>query len=338
MQTYKVTGINLKAMPLGEADRLLTILTPEQGLIRVIAPAARKQNSKLGGRSGLFVVNALLITQGKSLDRINQAETVTSYAGLSRALSKLTAAQYLAELALHQALSDHPQVELFTLLTEHLSRIEQAQGDLSVLACLSHGVYQLLALAGLAPQAHRCCLTGTTLDWQGADRCGFSIEAGGAVNLDALAREQAALETEAIVPAPIGAVVGAATIQRVRSAPASYRTSGPRQTGPSKSGPTTPRLLPSRRNPRVMVPLLATELFLMQQLAQGSLDGIAAQTMPTGSAPEPAALEPAWLTPAWLTIERLLRQYAQFHFDQPIRSAALIDGCFAALAPQPISV
>ena len=67
-RTYKVTGINLKGMPLGEADRLLTILTQELGLIRVVAPGARKQNSKLGGRSGLFVVNELLIAKGRSLD------------------------------------------------------------------------------------------------------------------------------------------------------------------------------------------------------------------------------------------------------------------------------
>jgi DNA repair protein RecO (recombination protein O) len=319
MQTYKVTGINLKAMPLGEADRLLTILTPEQGLVRVIAPAARKQNSKLGGRSGLFVVNELLIAKGKSLDRISQAETVTSYAGLSRALSKLTAAQYLAELALHQALSDHPQLELFTLLTDHLSRIEQAQGDGAVLACLAHGVYQLLALAGVAPQTHRCCLTGQALDWQGADRCGFSIEAGGAVNLDAWAREQAALETQAQanLDAPAGVV---------RSAPQPDRASNPIRTGTA-----APRLLPSRRHPRVMVPLLATELFLMQQLSQvsqGSLDRIHPPADPTqASHLEP--IEP--LEPAWLNVERLLRQYAQFHFDQPIRSATLIDGCFASL-------
>jgi DNA repair protein RecO (recombination protein O) len=316
MHTYKVTGINLKAMPLGETDRLLTILTPEQGLIRVIAPAARKQNSKLGGRSGLFVVNELLITQGKSLDRINQAETVTSYAGLSRALSKLTAAQYLAELALSQALSDHPQVELFTLLTDHLSRVEQAQGDRQVLACLSHGVYQLLAQAGLAPQAHRCCLTGTALDWQSPDRCSFSIESGGVVNLDALAREQAALEAEALVPTE----PRTATLKRIQVAPVADRSSSP------SAGPA--RLLPSRRNPRVMVPLLATELFLMQQLSQGSLDGIDVQTDETGLA--------LVLEPAWLTVERLLRQYAQFHFDQPIRSATLIDGCFAALSSQPL--
>ena len=74
-RTYKATGINLKAMPMGEADRLVTVLTKEQGVIRAIAPSARKHKSRLGGRSGLFVVNELLLTRGKSLDKILQAET-----------------------------------------------------------------------------------------------------------------------------------------------------------------------------------------------------------------------------------------------------------------------
>ena len=190
---YKATGINLKAMPLGESDRLLTILTPEYGLIRVVAPGVRKQKSKLGGRSELFVVNQLLISKGRSLDRINQAETIASYTGLSQNLGKLAAGQYLAELVLHQALSEHPQTELFYLLNEHLERIEKLQHKTDrlwhtqLIAFLAHGIYHLLAIEGIAPQVQMCCATGNELqpnfnysDW----KVGFSIDAGGIIKLD----------------------------------------------------------------------------------------------------------------------------------------------------------
>ncbi len=50
-RTYKATGINLKSMPMGEADRLLTILTREFGLIRAVAMGSRKHNSSLGGEA-----------------------------------------------------------------------------------------------------------------------------------------------------------------------------------------------------------------------------------------------------------------------------------------------
>ena len=52
-RTYRATGINLKTIPLGEADRIVTILTPERGLVRAVAAGARKQKSQLGGANGI---------------------------------------------------------------------------------------------------------------------------------------------------------------------------------------------------------------------------------------------------------------------------------------------
>ena len=181
-RTYKATGINLKGMPLGEADRLVTILTPEFGLIRAVAPGARKHQSRLRGRSELFVVNELLLAKGRSLDKITQAETIESYPGLSRDLGKLVASQYLAELVLCLAASEQAQPELYQLLNEHLRRIERLADSRQILPHLVQAVFHLLAIAGIGPQVHVCCLTRETLtanfinpQW----RAGFSFEAGG---------------------------------------------------------------------------------------------------------------------------------------------------------------
>lgn len=188
-RTYPATGIIIKGMPLGEADRLVTILTPDFGLLRAIAPGARKQQSQLRGRSELFVVNELMLSKGRSLDRITQAETITSYAGLSKDLGKLSASQYLAELVLGLGLSDHPQQELYHLFIEHLRRIEQlAPNDYpAMVAHLAHAIFHLLAIAGIAPQFHTCCITQKTIfvnldnhNWQ----IGFSCDAGGIVTLE----------------------------------------------------------------------------------------------------------------------------------------------------------
>ncbi|MUG98408.1 DNA repair protein RecO, partial [Scytonema sp. UIC 10036] len=187
-KTYKTTGINLKTQAIGESDRLVTILTREFGLIRAVAPGSRKHNSSLGGRSGMFVVNELLIAKGRSLDKITQAQTIKSYPGLAKNLGKLAASQYLAEVVLCQALSEQPQEELYELLNEHLSRIEElpSHEPSAVVAYLAHGLFHLLAIAGLTPQVQACCLTGNTLtpdftnpDWQ----VGFSIPTGGTVCL-----------------------------------------------------------------------------------------------------------------------------------------------------------
>ncbi len=189
--TYKATGINLKAIPIGENDRLVTMLTREHGLIKAIAPGARKSNSSLGGRSAIFVVNSLLIAKGRSLDKITQAETITTYSGLSGDLSKLAASQYLAELVLAQALSERPQEDLYQLLMLHLGRLNDLErGDnTGSIAHLCQGIFHLLALDGIAPQVYDCYLTRRALvpdfthpDWQ----VGFSLEAGSTLELSAL--------------------------------------------------------------------------------------------------------------------------------------------------------
>ena len=204
-RTYKATGINLKSAPIGESDRLLTVLTREFGLIKAVAPGVRKQRSSIGGRSELFVVNELLIAKGRSLDKITQASTVESYPGLSRNLGKLCAAPYLAELAIASALSDEPQEELFLLLGEHLSRLEglsdrtEIQSAAVLMAHLDQGIFHLLALAGLAPQVQVCCATRHPLNPNFSDpkwQTGFSIPSGGTFSLPELANLEAELSSQ----------------------------------------------------------------------------------------------------------------------------------------------
>lgn len=189
-KTYQVTGINLKGVPFGERDRLLTILTSEYGLIRAVAGGARKYQSRLRGRSEVFVINQLLLVKGRSsLYRLTQAETVQTYPKLSQHLGKLAVSQYLTEIILGFALSDQPQPELFALLEEHLHRIESCAVSTdafppSLFPLLNQGIFHLLSLAGIAPQLHQCCLSQRPLEVDESNphwRVGFSYQAGGIV-------------------------------------------------------------------------------------------------------------------------------------------------------------
>lgn len=296
--TYKAIGINLKGTPLGESDRLLTILTDEYGLIRVVAPGSRKHKSSLGGRSSLFVVNQLLLAKGQTLDKIIQAESIESFPKLSQDLCKLTAAQYLAELALFQALSDQAQTDLFSLLRGHLSRIEKFPAAVT-LPSLIHATFHLLALAGLTPQLHACCVSQQRLapavdhpNWQ----VGFSVMAGGTVSLDHLDQ----------LPK------------------AGFRVATPTGNYSAENRQASP----SPKSPDFLTRINAVELTLLQQLTQPNLIQDLLDT-------QADLLHPQHYQ-NWLTLERVLRHYAQYHFDRPIRSAALIETCFASVdAPLP---
>lgn len=280
-------------MPMGESDRLLTILTPELGLIRAVAPGSRKPKSKLGGRSGLFVVNELLIYKGRSLDRITQAETVESYPGLSKNLARLAAGQYLAELALCQALSGQTQSELFYLLGEHLGRIERSPNLKNspsfvwVLPLLIHGIYHMLALGGIAPQVHRCCLTQRKVqpDFDRANwQVGFSILSGGTVCYEWM-----------IQNFPQG-------MSRLNSN------------------------IKAQSVPAINNTLNAVELAMLQQLTSPELPPI--EVILTQL---PTTLTDLSLNQVWMAIEKLLRQYAQVHLDRSLRSATLLDTHFQSI-------
>ncbi|MBW4450989.1 MAG: DNA repair protein RecO [Spirirestis rafaelensis WJT71-NPBG6] len=300
-RTYKATGINLKTQAFGEADRLVTILTREFGLIRAIAPGARKHKSSLGGRSGMFVVNELLIAQGRSLDKITQAQTTKTYPGLAKDLAKLAASQYLAEIVLCQALSEQPQEELYELLNEHLARLEAIPTTevKTIFAHLAHAVFHLLANSGLTPQVQVCCLTQHPLTPDFLDpnpQVGFSVSAGGTVSLQALERLRKEGDKGRGGEWERGGE-GENERQRTPSSPTSpaYQTIVHRQEIP---------VLSSRLN--------ATQLAMLQQLSQPEI-------MPIDAAND-----------GWLSVEQILRLYAQYHLGRPIRSAALIDSYFAA--------
>ncbi|MEM1395632.1 MAG: DNA repair protein RecO [Cyanobacteria bacterium P01_H01_bin.150] len=307
-RTYKATGINLKATAFGESDRIVTILTREFGLIRATAPGARKHLSSLGGRSGMFVVNQLLIAKGRSIDKITQAQTIKTYPGLGGDLGKLAASQYLAEIVLAQALSEYPQDELFELFNEHLGRLEKLSKNRNVLAYLVHGIFQFLALAGLKPQVEACCLTENTVtpDFDNPKALtAFSINAGGVVSLSAWENlrtkaekrkriEENNLLEVASVAKESGAVYSSTQIEN--SSSQIYET-----------------IFHEEELPALLRRLSASELSLLQQLPQSEI------------------IEETAINQDWLYIERLLRQYTQYHFGRSIRSAALIDSLFATI-------
>jgi DNA repair protein RecO (recombination protein O) len=176
----------LKGSPLKESDRLVTLLTSEYGLVRAVAPGAKKHKSHLRGRTELFVTNEFLIVKGRSLDKIIQADTIYTYPGLSRDLGKLATAQYLAELSLSLALSEQPQIRLYELLNEHLRRLERLDLQQSVYPNLTQALFHLLTIAGIAPEVYTCCQTQKPIapDFASSQwRVGFSFNSGGTIDL-----------------------------------------------------------------------------------------------------------------------------------------------------------
>lgn len=326
---------------MGENDRLLTVLTAEYGLIRAIAPGSRKHESSLRGRSGVFVVNNLLLVKGKSLDKIIQAESIASYPGLSQDLGKLTAAQYLAELVLYQAMGDQPQSALFGLIQDYLSALEGAQAD-GVLPLLVEGMVTLLRLAGVAPEVNLCAVTRQPLRQTKTDgwQVGFHPSAGGVVSLAAFEqicdRERRFRGSSGDPSFPNDPAVPH-NGERFGSGAIAPSALSPGE-APSLSRRVRQSTAPYRAAPPVAgTRLTAAEWQLLRHVA--TRDAMAAKntTLPTdfsyaqGSYAQGVGAPNAYAQETWLAVERSLRYYAQYHFERLIQSASLIDACFAPL-------
>ena len=164
----------LRTHKLGEADRILTLLTRYHGMIRVSARGVRRPKSKLGARVEPFALIDAQFYRGKSLDGIAQAVTITPWGHLIAADYELyTRACTMAEVT--QYLSDDGSMtQLFLLMRGALDALA-GRHHLPELTMNAYLV-RAMAIAGWAPSFHDCAVCGKPGPWSA-----FQVASGGAV-------------------------------------------------------------------------------------------------------------------------------------------------------------
>ena len=80
-RVYKTEGIVLRSMDLGEADRVLTVLTPRLGKLRVIAKGVRRHAIAIGGGLEPFSDVQLVLAVGRTFDVVTSARSRTRTSG-----------------------------------------------------------------------------------------------------------------------------------------------------------------------------------------------------------------------------------------------------------------
>ncbi|RME47721.1 MAG: DNA repair protein RecO [Chloroflexi bacterium] len=170
---YRTPAIVLKRQDFGEADRILTLFTPELGKLRVIAKGVRKITSRKSGHVELFTYSNLLIAKGRNLDIVTQAETIRPFRPLREDLSRITYAYYIAELVDQFTEERDENRPLFDLLLATL----QALGETNDLRRTArYFELRLLDAVGYRPQLFRCVQCNSEIE--PVDNF-FGIEAGG---------------------------------------------------------------------------------------------------------------------------------------------------------------
>ena len=170
----RLEGLCIKASPLGENDRLITILTDEQGLVRLAVPGARRPKSSLAAATPLNYLS-LQIFGKRNLKSVRQIKILKSYSGLGKNIECLTAAQAITELTFLLVGNNDQQQNYLSCVLAHLDRIYlyevPTEEDIKMLAMSIQSLIHLLAIGGINLPIHHCCKTGELLipplgDWE----------------------------------------------------------------------------------------------------------------------------------------------------------------------------
>jgi DNA repair protein RecO (recombination protein O) len=167
---YRAEGIVLRTMRLGEADKIVTIVTASRGKVRAVAKGVRKTKSRFGGRLEPLTHVSLQLYEGRNLDTITQVETIDHFRGIREDLDRLSKASTMLEVvdALVQEGEEDPRVH--QMLLGALRTLEAAPSPLVVPAFF----WKLLAYVGFSPMLEQCASCGST-----TDLVAFDLEEGG---------------------------------------------------------------------------------------------------------------------------------------------------------------
>ena len=196
----------IRQYPLGEADRILTLLTRDIGKIRVVAKGLRRPKSRLSGQMELLSRVSLTASVGRDLDIVSEAQTVDRYPNLAQHLGKLSHAIYLCELLDGFTVEHSPNYETYRLAVDTLSRLESATDSWLV---IRHFEMRLLDESGFMPELTQCVECGSTLEPRDHR---FNLSAGG------IACPACGVgESTAVVPVHLNAMKVLRLLQRERS-------------------------------------------------------------------------------------------------------------------------
>ncbi|HJD21685.1 MAG TPA: DNA repair protein RecO [Candidatus Gemmiger faecigallinarum] len=158
MQQTATTGLVLRQVKVGEADQILTLLTPDLGVVSASARGSLRPKNKLFSACGLFCYSEFVITAGRSSHFVDSAQIKRSFHGLSQSVEGMALAMYMAEVA--AALSPAPpeSAEHLRLLLNSLYMLSESKRPLPQLKV----IYELRAmtLSGYMPQLLACASCG----------------------------------------------------------------------------------------------------------------------------------------------------------------------------------
>ena len=154
MEAFVTTGLVLKETRYKESDRILTILTPELGVISAAAQSSLRLKSKLFSACGLFCYSEFTLVPGRNMYTVREAEVKNVFHGISSSIEGMSLAMYMAEMAMTLSPTGQEAQRELRLLLNCFYMISESKTDLRVIKA----VFELrtMSACGFMPQIV-CC-------------------------------------------------------------------------------------------------------------------------------------------------------------------------------------
>jgi DNA repair protein RecO (recombination protein O) len=178
MSLYRDRGVVLRTYKLGEADRIVVLLTPGHGKVRAVAKGVRRTKSRIGGRLEPLSHVELLLYEGRELDIVSQAEMIEPWRKLHEDLGCLARGLAMAEATEQVAQERESSEALYRMLVGALRTLVSRPGPL----VLASFYWKLLSLDGAGPVLGSCARCGATPP--AVNLVAFDIAEGGALCRD----------------------------------------------------------------------------------------------------------------------------------------------------------
>ncbi|MEY4310364.1 MAG: hypothetical protein RLZ71_290 [Actinomycetota bacterium] len=154
MPLYRDEAIVLRTHKLGEADRIVTMLSHYNGQLRAVAKGVRKTGSKFGSRLEPFMVVDVQLFEGRNLDTVSQVESIYSFgADIVSDYASYTAATAMVETA-EKLTGEMATPQQYLLLLGALRSLAKREHDSSLI--LDSYLLRALSIAGWAPNFGDC--------------------------------------------------------------------------------------------------------------------------------------------------------------------------------------
>jgi DNA repair protein RecO (recombination protein O) len=152
-RSYQTQAIIIKQIKLGEADKILTIYTPEFGKLKAVAKGACRPRSKLGGNVEPLTYSLVLLAKGRNFDIVTQSQTIDGFLALKSDLWRMACGLYILELIDSFTMEHSENRPLFDLLLDTLHQLCQADSSEIILRYFE---LHLLQYLGYRPQLQQC--------------------------------------------------------------------------------------------------------------------------------------------------------------------------------------